>query len=139
MRDALRGHHDDFPLKQPDLFVLADDAGFHHAADILDRECSAGETFGGCGHGNAHDRNFAGMPKYNTYRDAVRQPAASARSLPLVRANNLMMRREVARLTARRASRSSKSHAGAAAACGSAFCSATGPEPRPLAFSAPRP
>jgi len=59
VRDALRGHHDDFPLDQLELFVFAKDAGFHHPADILDGECPAGETFGSCGDGNAHAGNLA--------------------------------------------------------------------------------
>ena len=38
VRIALRGHHDDFPLGQLDIFVLAEHAGIDHAPDIVDVE-----------------------------------------------------------------------------------------------------
>src|SRR6516162_9742921 len=59
MRDALGRHHHDFPLDQLELLVLADHAGFDHAADVLDREGPARETFGSCGGGNVHATSLA--------------------------------------------------------------------------------
>src|ERR1700756_45389 len=54
MSKAFGRHHDDFPLDQLEPLVLADDAGFDHAADVIDGECPAGETFASCGDGYVH-------------------------------------------------------------------------------------
>src|ERR1700730_1442021 len=54
MHYPLGRHHHDFALDQFELLVLANDAGFDHATDVLDGECPARETFGSCGDGNVH-------------------------------------------------------------------------------------
>src|SRR5262245_10202788 len=56
MCDPLGRHHDDFALDQLELLILVDDAGFDHAADVLDGERPTRETFGSCGGGNVHGR-----------------------------------------------------------------------------------
>src|SRR5258708_28909607 len=56
MCDHLGRHHDGFPLDQLELLILADDAGFDHAADVLDGERPARETFGGGSGSDVHGR-----------------------------------------------------------------------------------
>jgi hypothetical protein len=43
MQDSLGRHHHDFPLDQLEPFVLAEDAGFDHAADVLDGKTRRGK------------------------------------------------------------------------------------------------
>jgi hypothetical protein len=54
MGNPLGRHHHDLPLDQLELLVLADDAGFDHASDVVDGECPARETLGSGGDGNVH-------------------------------------------------------------------------------------
>ena len=58
MGDVLWRPHHDLPLDQLEPFVLVNDTGFDHAADVIDGECPARETFGSCGDGYVHGRGF---------------------------------------------------------------------------------
>ena len=55
MTNVLCRHHDKIPLDQFEILVLADDAGLHHPADVIDGEGPAGKSFGGPGDGDVHD------------------------------------------------------------------------------------
>ncbi|MFL4985113.1 MAG: hypothetical protein ACJ8EN_16125, partial [Xanthobacteraceae bacterium] len=66
MSDALRRHHDDFPLDQLEPLVLADHPRIDHAADVLDREGATGKTFGGAGDCDIHNVNQISPVTYNT-------------------------------------------------------------------------
>src|SRR4051812_41666538 len=66
MSNGLVDHHYDFPLDQLELLVLADHASIDHAADVIDSECPAGETFGSVGNGNVHAAVLSWQPAYST-------------------------------------------------------------------------
>ena len=75
VRDVLRRPHHDFALDQLEFLVLVDDAGFDHAADVIDGECPARETFGSCCDGDVHvrlrfrdRRNIAYVGRFGRWR-----------------------------------------------------------------------
>src|ERR1700674_1436880 len=89
MRDSLGCHHHDFALDQLELLVLADDAGFDHATDVLDGECPTRETFGSCGGSKVH-AGYALVTIATIARGAVQRTAAKL--LVLARARSALWR-----------------------------------------------
>jgi hypothetical protein len=80
---VFRRHHDEVPLDQLKILVVADDASLDHSANVIDAERPTGKSLCGPGDGNVHDEDLISMISCTTVGWPLRPPDERVNRAPV--------------------------------------------------------